>query len=152
MKTIKISNNSTNEFPKFVHEGDSGFDLRAYITDGDGTITLKPLERKLIHTGLYVDIPKDTELQIRPRSGCALKQGLSICNTPGTVDSCYTGELGIIAINLSKEQIVIRNGDRIAQAVLCPVFNSFDVNLIEVESICKDTTRGKNGFNSTGLS
>jgi dUTP pyrophosphatase len=99
--TLKIHNESPHPYPEYKHPGDSGFDLRAWIDNETKRIFLKPLERTLIRTGLYVQLPENTELQVRPRSGCALKYGLSVLNTPGTVDNNYRGEICIIAVNLS---------------------------------------------------
>lgn len=146
---LEFKNLSPNPDPIYRKEGDSGFDLRVW-TDTD--IILHPGQRALIHTGLYFSIPDDCELQIRPRSGCATKLGLTVINTPGTADSNYTGELMIGAINLDKyEPITIKNGERIAQGVLCPVFNSYFVDLIKVDEIDKETERGADGFMSTGI-
>lgn len=159
-KKIKFVNKSPNPDPTYAHEGDSGFDLRAWITEEESTIrnenneygiVLKPLERRLIHTGIYFELPKQTEVQVRPRSGCALKQGLSVVNTPGTVDSFYRNEVGIIAINLSNADINIYNGDRIAQAVLCPVYVKELTILEKVDEISKDTERGLKRFGSSGM-
>lgn len=158
VKNVKFVNKSPNVDPYYKYEGDSGFDLRAWIkkedsnsvnSKGEPTITLRPLERRLIHTGLYFILPTYTELQVRPRSGMALNHGLSVVNTPGTVDNKYTGEVCVIAINLSNEVIEINNGDRIAQAVLCPVYCKELVTLENVDKI-EDTERGQNGFGSTG--
>lgn len=158
---LRFKNVSDNEDPKFAHDGDSGFDLRAWIRhlDMDGYddetdkyfIILKPFERRLVHTGLYFNLPPYTELQVRPRSGAALKQGLSVLNTPGTVDSMYTNEVGVIAVNLSNKEIRIYSGDRIAQAVLMPVFNSELTDLVKVDEIDENDSRNKNGFGSTGF-
>ena len=150
MKVLKFVNRSTNPDPCFAKHGDSGFDIRAWLVNEKDGITLKPLERKLINTGLYFDIPENTEIQIRPRSGLSVKKGLSIVNSPATIDEGYTGELGVVAINLSKEDILIRNGDKIAQGVLCPVFNSPLVNLKSVSSIDKITERGSGGYGHSG--
>lgn len=161
-KTIKFVNKSPNPNPVFANVGDSGFDLRAWIQEGDNgaklnketgkyQITLKSLERTLIHTGIYMDIPNDCEVQVRPRSGLALKQGLSVCNTPGTVDTNYVNEVGIIAINLSKKPITIENGDKIAQAVLMPVYNSYNTTLEQVSEIKENNFRNMDGFGSSGV-
>lgn len=151
-KVVFIVNKSPNPMPSYAHAGDSGMDLRAWITDEEGgEITLKPLERKLIHTGVYVELPEYTEAQIRTRSGCALKQGLVVLNSPGTCDNFYRNEIGIIAINLSNEDIVIRNGDRIAQMVICPVFLKELVEIKEKDEVSTNTERGTDGFGSTGL-
>lgn len=153
IKSIKIYNESPHPYPEFKHPGDSGFDLRAWIDGDEKRVVLFPLERVLIHTGIYVQIPKDTELQIRPRSGCALKYGLVVLNTPGTVDSNYRGEVCVIAANISNEMLQINDGDRIAQAVLCPVYNSYNVSLdiVKDKNELSETERGSDGFNSTGL-
>ena len=156
---VKFVNLSPNEDPQYNKVGDSGFDLRVWITPEEGTnkyskepkITLKPLERALIHTGLYVQLPLGYEMQIRPRSGMALKRGLSILNTPGTIDSNYRGEIGIIAVNLSNEVIEIEHGERIAQAVICRVCNSFNgVTLCKVNSLDENEERGAQGFGDSG--
>lgn len=157
---VKFANKSPNPDPLYAHEGDSGFDLRAWITgeestirgeEGEYGIILKPLERRLIHTGIYFELPEQTEVQVRPRSGCALKQGLSVLNTPGTVDSFYRNEVGIIAINLSNTDIKIYNGDRIAQAVLCPVYVKELVTLQKIEEVDTNTERGLKKFGSSGI-
>lgn len=151
-ETLKFVNLSTNSNPEFSDKGSSGFDLRAWITEEEGEcITLKPLERRLIHTGLYFDIPKSKEIQIRPRSGLALKFGITVLNTPATIDSSYTGEIGIILINLSDKNFDVKNGDRIAQAVLCDVNNGYSIELKEVECISKKTERGSQGYGHSGI-
>lgn len=152
MDKIKLNfvNKSTNPDPEFGKIGDSGFDLRAWITDAEPSITIKPLERVLIHTGLYFDIPEGTEIQVRARSGMALKRGLGVLNSPATIDSNYTGEVCIIAVNLSNEDIVIENGERIVQGVLCPVYGGWATELTKVDDLNKVTERGSDGFNSTG--
>lgn len=155
---IKFVNKSTNPNPCFADKGSSGFDLRAWITEENGgeyngnkcfTI-LSPLERKLIHTGLYFDLPYDKEIQVRPRSGLALQNGITVLNTPGTVDASYTGELCVILINLSKIDFEITNGDKIAQGVLCDALNGYKVDLVQIEEITKKTERGDGGFGHTG--
>ena len=157
---LKFVNKSPHPNPEYKHDGDSGFDLRAWITPDDGNystdldgklfLILRPLERRLIHTGIYVDIPDSCEIQIRSRSGTALKKALIVLNTPGTIDEPYTGEICLIMINLSNESVYITDGERIAQAVVCPVYSSKYIDLVEVDAIVKDTTRGAGGFNSTG--
>lgn len=150
MKEIRFCNMSGNKDPMYEHpDGDSGFDLRAWIEDGK-PIVLKPLERALVHTGIRIDVPEDCEIQVRPKSGRALKEGLSVLNTPGTVDENYYGEVCVIAVNLSNEDIVINPGDKVAQAVLCPVFGSGHVCLTKVDEIAETGTRGSKGFGSTG--
>ena len=129
--------------PEYKTEGSSGMDLLANI---DKTITLAPGEKQLISTGIAVAIPKDFEIQIRPRSGLAAKNGISVLNTPGTIDSDYRGEIKVILINLGKESFIINNNDRIAQMVPCPIIKGV---LEEVEEL-PDTVRGSDGFGSTG--
>lgn len=148
-KKLQFKNVSPNPDPTYANPGDSGFDLRAWLVEGQ--ITLKPLERRLIPTGLYFDIPHLTEIQFRPRSGCAYKMGLSLVNTPSTIDEKFIGECKLLVINLSNEDIIIEHGDRIAQGVLCPVFNSYGTDLVKVDIIEKESERGSGGFGSTGL-
>lgn len=150
--SVNFKNESGNINPSFEKNGDSGFDLRAWITDNEDTeIVLKPLERKLIHTGLYFEIPHNTEIQLRPRSGNALKHGITVLNSPATIDEGYRGELCVLLINLSDTDFKIKNGDRIAQAVICPVRNSYTVSLNEIKSIDTNTDRGTGGFGHTGI-
>lgn len=149
MKNLKFVNKSPNQNPSFTDLGSSGFDIRAWIEEE--LTTLKPLERKMIHTGLYFDIPKNCEIQVRPRSGMAIKKGLTVINTPGTVDESYTGECCVLVINLSNEDVTIENGDRIAQAILCPVYNGREVLLSQVSNIDKATERGSGGFGHSGV-
>lgn len=141
--TVKIVNRSANPLPHYATEGSAGMDIRADISTA---ISLQPLERNLIPTGLYIQLPYGYEAQIRPRSGLALKQGITCLNSPGTVDCDYRGELKIILINLSNEVQVIEPGDRIAQMV---VQKSEQINWIEVEQI-EVTQRGEGGFGHTG--
>ena len=143
---IYYKNTSKNENPMYQHLDDSGFDFRADI---DSSITLNPLERKLIPTGLYFELPKNIELQVRPRSGMALKHGITVLNTPGTVDSNYRGEVGIILVNLSNESYTINTGDRVAQGVIANVINSNFSKLINKDNL-SNTERGTSGFGSTG--
>ena len=143
---IKFKNDSKLEDPIYQHSEDSGFDFRANIED---TITLKPLERKLIPTGLSFEIHPEYELQVRPRSGLALKHGLTVLNTPGTVDSNYRGEVKIILVNLSNENNTIKRGDRIAQGVISYVLKSKWSSLKKVTKLTP-TNRGEGGFGSTG--
>ena len=130
--------------PKYETDGSSGLDLAAYI---DKNIELKPGKSLIIPTGLAVAIPKNFEIQIRPRSGLAAKNQISVLNTPGTIDADYRGELKVILINLSDKVFLIEKGLRIAQMVLCPVVKA---KLKEVESL-EDTKRGSDGFGSTGI-
>lgn len=145
--SVKYINKSTNDDPKFAYEGDSGFDLRADISE---TITLNPLKRVLIPTGLYFQLEKGTEIQVRPRSGLAIKNGITVLNSPGTVDSHYRGEIKVPLINLGEDPFTIQKGDRIAQAVIMPVFGEGKVILVKTEEI-NETVRGEGGFNSSGI-
>ena len=141
---IKYINESENENPIYAKEGDSGFDLRA---NEEGV--LKPLERKLVGTGLYFELPDGYELQIRPRSGLAYKNGITVLNTPGTVDTGYRGEIKVLLINLSNEDFTWEKGERIAQAVIAPRVSSDYGKLVEVKKIT-ESERGSGGFGSTG--
>ena len=131
------------KLPTYETSGSSGMDLVAYIKN---KITIKPGKTAMISTGIAVAIPKNYEMQIRPRSGLAAKKGISVLNTPGTVDSDYRGEIKIILINLSKKSFVIKSGDRVAQMILCPVIKA---KLKEIQNLPK-TMRGGKGFGSTG--
>jgi dUTP pyrophosphatase len=131
------------KLPVYKTSGSSGMDLVAYIKN---KINIKPGKSAIISTGIAVAIPRNYEIQIRPRSGLAAKKGISVLNTPGTVDSDYRGEIKIILINLSKKKFIVKSGDRIAQMVLCPVVMG---KLKEVK-ILPRTVRGKRGFGSTG--
>lgn len=142
--TLRYSLKSINEEPSYAYPTDSGFDLRS-----NKKVTLGPLERDLFPTGVFIDIPEGYEIQVRPKSGLAIKKGLSVVNTPGTVDQGYTGEIQVILINLSNETHTIEVGDKIAQAVLCPVVAGKHINLQRVLNV-DDKDRGDNGFGSTG--
>jgi dUTP pyrophosphatase len=141
---LRYSYKSVNKEPEYAYPTDSGFDLRA-----NEKVTLGPLERYLVPTGLFLDIPEGYEVQVRPKSGLSIKKGLSVVNTPGTVDQGYTGEIKVILINLSNETHTIEVGDKIAQAVLTPVMSGKYVNLQRVLNV-DDKDRGDNGFGSTG--
>jgi dUTP pyrophosphatase len=141
----KFTNSSNNSDPEYSKVGDSGFDLRAYLTE---SVTLKPLDRKLIPTGLKFELPPNTELQVRPRSGMALKHGISVLNTPGTVDEGYRGDVGIIAVNLSNEDYTIEPGERIAQGVIMNVIGQ-NISVLTKTNTLTDTERGDGGFGST---
>lgn len=130
--------------PAYETSGSSGMDLQAYISE---EIILKPGERKLIPTGLSVAIPENLEIQIRPRSGLAYKKGISVVNTPGTIDSDYRGEIKVLLINMGKEDFIIKKFERIAQMVVCPITK---VVLSETNDL-PDTIRGEGGFGSTGV-
>ena len=128
--------------PEYKTDGSSGMDLMANV---EQTVKILPGEKKIISTGIMVAIPEQYEIQIRPRSGLAAKNGISVLNTPGTIDSDYRGEIKIILINLSKKSFVVKSGDRIAQMIVCPIIK---VELKEVESL-PETVRGEGGFGST---
>ncbi len=140
---IRIINKSNNPLPNYETAGSAGMDLRAYLTED---VVLQPLDRKLIPTGLFIELPEGYEAQLRPRSGMAFKHGISLPNTPATIDSDYRGEIKIALINLSKEDFVVKSGERIAQMVIAKHERA---NLIEVE-VLTDTVRGEGGFGSTG--
>jgi dUTP pyrophosphatase len=143
MEVVRILNKSSFENPTYATEHSSGVDLKAFIGE---PIYLKPLERKLIPTGLFIELPVGIEAQIRPRSGMALKKGLSILNTPGTIDSDYRGEIGVIVINLSNDIVTIEPGERICQMV----FTRYEKVSFENVSKISETERGDGGFGSTG--
>lgn len=145
---LKVKNRSTNPSPSYTKEGDSGFDIRANLTKD---VVLKPLERALIPTGLYFDIPYGMEIQVRSRSGNALKHGIMVLNSPGTVDQNFIGEVSVILINLSNEDFTVKHGDRVAQGVLQQVHSLSTVNIVEVDEITKITERNGNGFGSSGI-
>ena len=146
MATIKISiiNNSNNPDPAYTTEGAAGMDIRASLEEA---VTLSPMERQLITTGLFLQLPTDYEAQIRPRSGLAFKQGITCLNSPGTIDSDYRGEIKVLLINLSSEDQVIRHGDRIAQMVIAKV-DKAELNVVQQLNI---TVRGNGGFGHTGM-
>jgi len=141
---LKYVNKSDNKEPEYAYSTDSGFDLRA-----NESVTLEPLGRSLVPTGLFFDVPKNMEIQVRPKSGLSIKRGLTVLNTPGTVDYGYTGEIKVILINLSNETQIINKGDKIAQAVICPVTQGFQVEFEKVDKI-NEKDRNENGFGSTG--
>jgi dUTP pyrophosphatase len=140
---IAIVNHSNNPLPAYATSGASGMDIRAHLAE---PITLIPGERTIIPTGLFVEIPLGYELQVRPRSGLAIKQGITCLNTPGTIDSDYRGEIGVILINLGKEPQTIHSGDRIAQIVLSEVPQ---INW-ELRDHLNESNRGSGGFGHTG--
>ena len=140
----KIINKSNNPLPTYQSEGAAAVDLTAFLKED---IILKPLERALIPTGIQIALPKGYEAQVRPRSGLALKKGISVLNSPGTIDSDYRGDIGVILINLSNEDFIIHNGDRIAQL---SVTSYSQISWVEQENL-DVTDRGKGGFGSTGV-
>ena len=140
---IKIINTSANPLPAYATPGSSGMDIRANL---DQPIILKPMERTLVSTGIFMEIPQGYEVQVRPRSGLAFKQGITCLNTPGTIDADYRGEIKVILINLSQEEHVISHGDRIAQLVVQKVEQ---VSWKQAEEL-EDTERSAGGFGHTG--
>ena len=140
---IKIINRSKHVTPKYETKNSAGMDIKASLTT---PIVLKPLERILIKTGLFVELPNGYEAQVRPRSGLSLKKGITILNSPGTIDADYRGEIGIILINLSNNNFEINDGDRIAQLVISKYER---ISWVEVDSL-SETSRGSDGFGSTG--
>lgn len=157
---VPVINKSSNELPKYAHKGDAGFDLRANVEEikndnylfnaikfNATTIILNPGGRVLIPTGLYMAIPEGYELQIRPRSGLALKYGITVVNTPGTIDAIYRGNIGVILKNDGTEPFIIEQGDRIAQGVLNKVE---EANLIETDSL-DETDRSDSGYGKSGV-
>ncbi len=140
---VKIVNNSKHPSPSYETVASAGMDLRANITE---PIIIKPLERTLVPTGLFIELPVGYEAQVRPRSGLAIKKGITVLNTPGTIDADYRGEVMVIIINLSKEDFTINDGDRIAQMIISA---HKQAEWIEVDEL-KETKRGAGGFGSTG--
>lgn len=144
MTKIRIINRGSQQLPAYATPQSAGMDLRANIED---PITLRPLERRIVPTGLYIALPEGYEAQVRPRSGLALKHGITVLNSPGTIDSDYRGEIGVLVINLSDTPFVINAGERIAQMV---VARHEQAELIEVEEL-DDTERGAGGYGHTGV-
>jgi dUTP pyrophosphatase len=144
MVQIRVVNTSTNELPHYATAGAAGMDIRANVTE---PITLSPLERQLIPTGIFMEIPVGFEVQVRPRSGLALKNGLTCLNSPGTIDSDYRGELKVLLINLSNEAQVINNGERIAQLIVAKV----EMASLELVDTLTETVRAAGGFGHTGV-
>jgi len=141
---INIINKSQHVLPKYETIASAGMDLRANLLE---SIILKPLERTLVKTGLFMELPLGFEAQVRPRSGLALKKGITVLNSPGTIDADYRGEIGVILINLSNEDFIIENGERIAQLVIAKYEQA---EFIEVNEL-SETSRGTGGFGSTGV-
>jgi len=141
---IKIINKSPHPTPSYETSSSAGMDLRANLTEA---VTLKPLQRGIIKTGLFIALPPGFEAQIRPRSGLAAKFGISVLNAPGTIDADYRGEIGVILVNLSSENFVINNGDRIAQMIIARYAHT----KWEEVSVLDETKRGQGGFGSTGI-
>lgn len=141
---IKRLEGNNLELPSYETSKSAGMDLRACITEN---ITIKPMERKLIKTGIAISIPENYEVQIRPRSGLALKQGITVLNTPGTIDADYRGEIGVILINLGENDFIVERGMRIAQMVVNPIVQAELIEVAELDA----TQRGEGGFGSTGV-
>ena len=141
---VRIINNSNNPLPAYATAGSSGMDLRANLTE---SLTLAPLERAMVPTGISLEIPEGFEAQVRPRSGLAIKQGLTCLNSPGTIDADYRGELKVIMINLSSQPQVIEHGDRIAQMV----FQKVELVELELTTSISETERNAGGFGHTGV-
>ncbi|WP_053989954.1 dUTP diphosphatase [Mangrovimonas sp. TPBH4] len=141
--TIKIINKSSHDLPSYETIASAGMDLRANLSEPR---TLKPLERTIVGTGLFIELPIGYEAQVRPRSGLAAKKGITVLNAPGTVDADYRGEVGVILVNLSNEEFTIENGERIAQMVIAKHERA---EWIQVETL-SETARGEGGFGSTG--
>ena len=142
--TIKVINKSKHDLPKYQTELSAGMDLYANI---DEPITLKSLERTLVKTGLFISLPKGYEAQVRPRSGLAFKNGITVLNTPGTIDADYRGEIGVILVNLSSQDFTINDGDRIAQMVIA----KHETATWEAVENLDETERGEGGFGSSGV-
>ena len=141
---VKVINRSHHPLPEYATTASAGLDLRANL---DSPVTLQPLERKLIPTGLYIALPEGCEAQIRPRSGLALKHGISLLNTPGTIDADYRGEIGVIMVNLSDKDFVIKDGERIAQMVIARYESVQWSEVSELDA----TERGEGGFGHSGV-
>ncbi len=144
MIKIKLVNQSPNPLPEFATEGSAGVDLRAHLNDD---VLIKPLERVMVSTGLFIELPGGYEAQIRPRSGLAAKHGVTVLNAPGTIDSDYRGEIKVILVNLSNDDFVVRNGDRICQMVI----HQYETFHWEEVSVLNSTDRGGGGFGHTGV-
>jgi dUTP diphosphatase len=140
---IKIINNSSHNLPHYETKASAGMDLRANLSESR---ILKPLERSIVGTGIFIELPIGYEAQVRPRSGLAAKKGITVLNAPGTIDADYRGEIGVILVNLSNEDFIIENGERVAQLVIAKHERA---EWIEVEEL-SETSRGDGGFGSTG--
>ena len=141
---IRIINKSTHDLPHYETGASAGMDLRANIST---SVTLQPLERSIIKTGLFIELPVGFEAQVRPRSGLAAKKGITVLNAPGTIDADYRGEIGVILVNLSNQPFTIENGERIAQLVIA---RHERADWVEVQEL-SETARGEGGFGSTGV-
>ena len=141
---VKIINKSDNPLPRYESAQAAGMDIRCWLP---APVVLQPLERRLFPTGLYIELPQGYEAQIRPRSGLALKKGLTVLNTPGTIDADYRGEIGVILINLSSQAVTIESGERVCQMVIC---RHEQPELVQVE-VLGETERGEGGFGHSGI-
>jgi dUTP pyrophosphatase len=141
---VKIINKSKHQTPSYETKASAGMDLRADLAE---LVTLKPLERAIIKTGLYIALPIGYEAQVRPRSGLAAKHGITVLNAPGTIDADYRGEIGVILVNLSNDEFTIKDGDRVAQMVIA----KFEHTKWEEVNVLNETSRGDGGFGSTGI-
>lgn len=144
MLKIKVVNRGHQPLPQYATAQSAGMDLRANL---DASVTLKPLERRLIPTGLHISLPAGYEAQVRPRSGLALKKGVTVLNTPGTIDADYRGEIGVVLINLSQEDFIVEDGERIAQMVIA----RYEQGLFEEVELLDETERGEGGYGHTGV-
>ncbi len=144
MAKIKVVNTGHQQLPAYATEQSAGMDLRANL---EAPVVLKPMERKLIPTGLHIALPAGYEAQVRPRSGLALKHGITVLNTPGTIDADYRGEIGVLLINLSSEEFVINDGERVAQMVIA----RYEQGEFEVVDELDETERGAGGYGHTGV-
>ncbi|MCM4155042.1 dUTP diphosphatase [Gramella sp. AN32] len=140
---VKVINRSKHNLPNYETQASAGMDLRAEL---DAPISLKPLERAIIKTGLFIELPIGFEAQVRPRSGLAAKKGITVLNSPGTIDADYRGEIGVILVNLSNDEFIVQDGERVAQLVIA---KHEQINWEEVD-VLGDTSRGAGGFGSTG--
>jgi dUTP pyrophosphatase len=141
---IRIVNNSNNPLPSYETDLSAGMDLRAHLTE---PVEIKPLERALVPTGLFIELPPGFEAQVRPRSGLAAKFGITVLNSPGTIDADYRGEVKVILVNISSDSFTIKNGDRIAQMIIAKHERAI---LVKTDNL-SETSRGKGGFGHTGL-
>ena len=141
---VRIINRSSNDLPSYQTGASAGMDLRAQLEE---PVLLKPLERAVIGTGLYMELPKGCEAQVRPRSGLAARRGITVLNSPGTIDADYRGEIGVILVNISNQDVLIEHGERIAQMVI----SRYEQAQWEEVEVLSETDRGSGGFGSTGV-
>ena len=144
MIQVKVINKGKQPLPAYATEQSAGMDLRADI---EQPVTLKPLERRLIPTGLHIALPQGYEAQVRPRSGLALKRGITVLNTPGTIDADYRGEIGVVLVNLSNEDFVVNPGERVAQMVIA----KYEQAVLQTVDTLDETERGEGGYGHTGV-